>query len=258
MAYPKPLCSIVLVVLLLTGGCSGYIRDRLKDASEIVELGVGVSKGLCVNARATKILQVGAGGYSGMWGGLREGVFCSWLEDRAEFGVSPFYLHEVFRTSDTLVDIRHPLLLNPGYGEFLNDCCLLTDRGFFEIGFTVNAIFIGVDAAVDPAEAVDFLVGLFGWDLLGDDAFSVPVERLITRLQSRNAWKRFAAARALRRVTGRDFGYTLFTVRDEHTEDQIQARRRWRAWFEGAEGTQESVPVEQLSPVPGDSRGRDC
>jgi hypothetical protein len=254
MAHPKLLCStlFLLLLLLLTGGCSGYARDRLKDASEIVEFGVGISRGLCVNARATKVLQAGAGGYSGMWGGLREGVFCSWIEERAEFGVSPLYLHEVFRKSDTLVDIRHPLLLSPGYGEFLNDFRLITDRGFFEIGLTVNAIFIGIDAAVEPAEAVDFLVGIFGWDLLGDDAFSVPVERLITRLQSRNAWTRFAAARALRRVTGRDFGYTLFTVRDEHTEDQIQTRRRWRTWFEEAEGTPDGLPADEAS---GDSRG---
>jgi hypothetical protein len=227
------------ILVVSTCGCAGYLQDRLKDASEIVELGVGYSKGLTLNLRATKLAQVGVGSYSGDWAGLREGCLCTWSEERTEFGLTPFLYHEVFRKSDRLVDIRHPLMWDPGYETFLNDLFLVTDRGFFEVGVTANIVVFGVDAAVELAEVADFLTGLVGIDLLEDDAYDLPPEKLVKRLQSRNAWRRYAAVRALRRVAGRDadgdrvdFGYVLFTVADEHTEAQIQCWRLWKAWLE--------------------------
>ena len=221
--------------ILSTCGCAGYFHDRCKDASEILELAVGDSRGFTLNLRATKVLQAGFGSYIGDWAGLREGFLCTWTEERTEFGISPFYYHEVFRKSDRVVNIRHPLLWDPGFETFLNDLFLITDRGFFEVGVTVNLVLFGVDAAVELAEAADFLTGLFGLDILSDDAYSVPAEELVKRLQSRSAWKRVAAARALRRISGRDFGYVLYTLPDEHTEAQVQARRLWKSWLEETE-----------------------
>jgi hypothetical protein len=226
-------------LIVMTSGCAGYFQDRLKDASEILELGVGASKGFTLNVRATKAAQVGVGAYSGDWVGLREGSICSWKEERIEFGLTPFYYHEVFRKSERLVDIHHPMMWDPGYETFLNDFFLITDRGFFEVGATLNLIYVGVDVAVELAEAADFLTGLFGLDILDDDAYGVPTEELVKRLQSRSAWKRYAAVRALRRVAGRDadgncieFDYVLYTLPDEHTEAQFQCWRLWKAWLE--------------------------
>jgi len=229
------------ILILFTCGCAGYVQDRLKDASEVLEVGLGVSKGFTLNVRATKAAQIGVGSYSGDWAGLREGVLCTWTEERTEFGITPFYYHEVFRKNERLVGIHHPLLWDPGYEAFLNDFFLITDRGFFEVGVTANILFFGVDVAFELAEAADFLTGLAGLDILADDAYSVPPAELVRRLQSRSAWKRYAAVRALRRVAGRDaggdrveFDYVLYTLPDEHTETQVQSRRLWKAWLEEA------------------------
>ncbi len=219
---------------IAAGGCAGYFHDRVKDASEMFEFGIGYSMGVAVNVRATKLAQVGVGGYSGEWAGLRDGSFATWIEERTEFGVTPLYYHEVFRKSDELIDIHHPLFWDPGHEQFLNDLFLLTDRGFFEVGLTINTVLVGVDVSFELAEIADFVAGLAGLDILSDDAYSVPSDILLKRLQSRSAWKRYAAARALRRATGYDFGYTLFTVRDEHTEDQIQTRRLWKRALENS------------------------
>lgn len=219
---------IACLICIWAGGCAGYFRDRLKDASEMFECGAGYSMGVTVNARVTKLVQAGVGGYTGEWAGLREGSFATWSEERTEFGVTPFYYHEVFRKSDGLIDIHHPLLWDAGHEQFLNDLFLITDRGFFEVGLTVNTILVGIDISVELAEVADFVTGLVGIDILSDDAYGVSTDTLLKRLQSRSAWKRYAAARALRSATGLDFGYALFTVRDEHTEDQIQTRRLWK------------------------------
>ena len=140
------LCLAFLSLLALSG-CSAYVGDRLKDASEIIDVGLGLSVGLEANARATKMFQLGIGSYSGDWMGLKEGRLALWREERSELGIAPLYFHEVFRTSDTLLDIRHPLILDPGYGPYLNDLGLMTDRGFFEVGGTVNFIVAGMDTA---------------------------------------------------------------------------------------------------------------
>jgi len=232
MSRSKLSILVVCLLSLSAGGCASYLHDRLKDASEMFECGIGYSMGVTVNLRATKLAQAGVGAHSGEWAGLREGRFATWTEERSEFGFTPFYYHEVFRKSDDLIDIHHPLLWDPGYEQFLNDLFLLTDRGFFEVGLTVNALLVGVDLSFELAEIADFVTGVAGFDLLGDDAFGVPTDTLLKRLQSRNAWKRYAAARALRRATGFDFDYTLHTVRDEHTEDQIQSRRLWKRALE--------------------------
>ena len=158
------------------------------------------------------------------------------MEERSEFGVTPLHFHEIYRKSDRLVEIRHPLPWDPGYATYLDDLGLISDRGFFEVGVTANVLFFGVDVDCELAELADFVSGFFGWDMLEDDAFSVPPAELVKRLESRSAWKRYAAARALRRLTGKDYGYALYTIPEEHTEDQVASARRWKAWLKKRAG----------------------
>ncbi|MBU0754447.1 MAG: hypothetical protein KJ645_04865 [Planctomycetes bacterium] len=226
----KNLLWFALIVIFCLPGC-GYFKDRVKDASEMFEFGMGISMGLDANLRATKLAQVGVGSYAGHWIGLREGRFAYWVEDRVDMGLSPLYFHEVYRRSDTLLDIRHPLPSEDGYDSYMNDLFLLTDRGFFEIGFTFNLIFLGVDAAFEGAEIFDFITGFFGFDPLADDAFAPSLDELVNQVQSRSAWRRAAAVRALRLRTGQDFGYKMVTSRDEHPRDQIEAWKCWNAWL---------------------------
>lgn len=199
------------------------------------EAAVGLSIGVEVNVRATKVVQVGFGSYSGDWIGLREGRLAYWREGRIEMGLTPFYYHELNRKSDTLVDIRHPRFGEAGYGVYMNDFHIITDRGFFELGITANLVAIGVDLALEGAEVFDFLTGWFGLDVLEDDCFSPSLEELVSQVQSADPRLRFAAVRGLRLRTNRRFGYVVITAKDEHSDEQMDAWRRWKQWLANRE-----------------------
>ncbi len=229
----KTTSFLAFLVLLASTACSGYLEDRLKDAAEMCELSAGISVGLEGNVRATKLLQVGFGSYTGDWFGVTEGRFACWSENRVELGLSPFYFHELFRTGDPLLSISHPFPCDGGYGEYLNDFFLITDRGFFEFGLTANLIAVGVNASFEGAEFVDWLTGWFGHDLLSDDAYSRTLEELLAGMQSPNSRVRAASARAMRLRTGQAHGYIVATPKEEFTEKQIDACRRWERWLAG-------------------------
>lgn len=237
-ATMKMLSFLVVMILLQTTGCAAYLRDRAKDASEIIELGIGLSVGVDLSGRATKVVQAGFGSYTGDWVGLKEGRFAVWHESRIEMGVSPFFFQELYRLSDTLLEIQHPILGDPGYEEFLNDYWLITDRGFFQVGATVNLIVVGVDVGFEMGEFADFVTGWFGMDLLSDDAYARTDDELLVQMQSLDPYLRAGAVRALRRRTGQNFGYILMTPVDEYTEDQVDAWRRWKAYLESNKETE--------------------
>jgi hypothetical protein len=227
--------AIGLFCLFLLSGCA-YLKDRGKDALEILELSGGFALGVEANLRVTKPLQVGFGAYSGHWAGLNEGFFTTWKEDRAEMGIPFLYYHEIQRSGENLVGIRHPLPGEPGYEEYLNDMFLINDRGFFEVGATANVVCLGLDVGLETAELFDFLAGICFWDPLKDDCYARDLDALILQVQSHSPDRRAAAARALRRRTGENFDYTITTSRGDHTRDQLDAWRRWKLWREEKKG----------------------
>lgn len=238
----KKLILLSLLFVLPLCGCS-YFKDRMKDASEVVEVGVGFSMGLGINARATKLVQAGFGSYAGHWAGLREGSLAVWEENRVEMGAFPIYLHEVNRKSDQILDIHHPFAVEVGYDTYMNDLWLITDRGFFEVGVTANVIALGADVAFDCAEFADFVLGWCGVDLLADDCYNRDLEELVKQVQSPYPDKRVAAVRALRRLTGEDFGYTIYTDREEQPSSQVEVWRKWKRWLNDA-GAQHDVDAD--------------
>ena len=224
---------LLFLCLVLSGafpGCA-YFHDRCKDASEVVEAGVGFALGVEANVRAFKPFQVGLGSYYGPWIGLHEGRLAVWYETRVEMGLPFYYLHEVYRKDGTLPGIAHPNFGEAAYSPYMNDLFLFTDRGFFEVGVTMALLVPGVDLSVDLAETTDFLLGWFGVDLLEDDAYVPSLEELVRRVGGMGARRRAAAVRALRRRTGLSFGYEIVTVPSEHTEAQIEAWHAWRDWL---------------------------
>ncbi|MFG0320516.1 MAG: hypothetical protein ACF8XB_24810, partial [Planctomycetota bacterium JB042] len=225
-----------LSVLLLAGtvapGCA-YVKDRGLDLAQTVDVAVGISEGLEFNLRATKFVQVGFGGYRGLyWAGLKDGLLDVWQEERSEFGVGPLYVHEVFRADGArLLDIRYPLFGDPGFREHAADVTHLSDRGTFDIGVTLNPVLFGVDVSISPVELVDFLAGIAQVDLLEDDVH-VPAERdLVRRLSGEDARVRAAAARALRLRTGERFGYLLYAAPEQMPPSQIRSIRRWKEYL---------------------------
>lgn len=220
---------MILLLALPTGGCA-YLADRGLDLAQSMDLSVGFSEGLDVNARITKVAQLGFGSYRGSyWVGLKDGVLDSWSEERSELGIGPFYTHEVFRSRGSrLLDIQYPLFGDPGFREFSFDLTHLSDRGLLDVGATVNAVLFGADVSVKITEILDFLCGLGTVDFLEDDVYSPSVRELSMRLSGDNARVRAAAARALRMRFDEDFGYRLYSAPEQMPARQIQAVRRWR------------------------------
>lgn len=223
----------ILPVLLLAGlaapGCA-YVKDRGLDLAQTVDVSVGVSEGLEFNLRATKFVQLGFGGYRGLyWAGVKDGLLDVWQEERSEFGVGPLYVHEVFRgDGDRLLDIRYPLFGDPGFREIAHDLTHVSDRGLLDVGFTLNPVLFGVDLAVSPVELGDFLAGVARFDPLRDDVHSPSERELVRRLSGDDARVRAAAARALRLRTGERFGYVLYAAPEQMPPSQIQSVRRWK------------------------------
>ena len=221
--------ALVCVCLLPGGGCS-YVADRGMDLAQVLDLSVGLSEGIDLNLRATKLVQIGFGSYRGLyWVGLKDGLLDVWQEERSELGIGPLYVHEVFRSQGSrLLDIRYPLFGDAGFREHSLDLTHLSDRGLLDVGLTLNAVFFGVDGAFKTAEALDFLCGLFVFDPLKDDAYTPSSRELSDRLGGENARVRAAAARALRLRYGERFGYGLYGAPEQMPVSQIQAVRRWR------------------------------
>ena len=197
----------------------------------MVDLAMGLSIGVELNARVTKIVQVGLGSYSGDWIGLKEGRLTMWEEERVEMGLLFLYYQELYREGGSLLTIIHPHFDDQGYHPYMNDLYLLTDRGVLEAGLTANLIFIGVDAAIDVSEITDFFLGWVGMDILDDDCYSRSLEELVMQVRSRNARKRAVAVQALRQRTGQNFCYIVVTPEDLHTEEQVDAWRAWDLWL---------------------------
>lgn len=249
-----------LAVLCLLG--CGYAKDRAADALDVVDLSAGISEGFAVNVRATKLLQIGMGGYRGLaWAGLADGAFDVWQEERSEFGLGPLYVHEVFRwDTSRVLPIRFPLYGDPGFREIPWDLEHLSDRGWFDVGATLNVVFLGLNAAVSPVEFVDWMVGFAGLDLLGDDAYARPPDELVRRLHGESASERAAAIRALRRRFGVSFGYPLYGAPREYPVWQRRAVERWERFLEArteersGESSATAAPDESPSVSPVDPR----
>lgn len=226
----KTLLVCLALAASTVGGCTPFLVDRGRDFAQVMDLSAGYSEGLCVNLRATKFAQIGIGGYRGIyWTGLKSGEFDVWMEERAELGIGPLYMHEVFRTDGCrLLDIRHPLFGDPGFREISWDLAHLTDRGWFDFGATVNLVLVGLDASLKPAEFADFLAGFAGYDLLHDDQVAPMTEALMHRLAGEDAWARASAARALQRRFGEDYGYEIYSAPNHMTDEQMRALRFWR------------------------------
>lgn len=123
-----------------------YPVNRVLDLLDIFRVNVGVGPGFGLNLRATKFVQVGLENYFSVRAGLG----------------------------------KRGGLLVPRYGLFYTETELLTmgvgplytggwQRGMTEVGGTAHLGIVGVDAAIDLSEILDFLGGFVFIDFKGDD-----------------------------------------------------------------------------------------
>ncbi|MBI4614579.1 MAG: hypothetical protein HY720_13295 [Planctomycetes bacterium] len=150
-------------------GPGGYFIGRCLDFADLLGLSVMYGVGLDVNARASKIAQVGAGwydahrrlGFIGRYPGY-------WSEERAEGGISLLYGHWLERR-----DLNGPITKYHPVGFFPRgqnwDIQNGKDRTIDEVGGTAFAGFLGVDVHHRPVELIDFILGWFTVDIMDDD-----------------------------------------------------------------------------------------
>lgn len=126
-----------------------YVPNRVLDLLDIVRVRVRVGPGLDVGARVTDVASFYAGRSHAVVAGLpgprreRRGPELIGWENRRGM---------VILGVDATDDLPHP----PRYA-------------FSEIGASAHLLLVGAEAAVAPDEAIDFLAGIFGSDLKGDD-----------------------------------------------------------------------------------------
>jgi len=117
-----------------------YVPNRVGDFLDVWRCNVGFGLGLGANIRPTKGLQFGLAAYDSVRVGLRGRRWPFWHEWSLEGGFDGLYVEG---------------------GE--------TERGFHEFGGTVHLGVIGLDAAIDIEEALDFGFGFFLSDPACDD-----------------------------------------------------------------------------------------
>ena len=214
-----------LALLVGAGGCasvSDWAGARARDLGDCVRGSVGLSGGLYVEAEATAVLNPSAGfgdfaippKWTLAWdprplppGRVRTSAFptllVGWPFYRHEMiamgyadsspgwrgFLAPFFLvgsdHSEGRGNSLLG--MHALLPNPLLVEARAETPTERLSRQSWVGGSATVGIIGVDAGINPLEIVDFLVGLFGWDLLEDDdrAIEPPLEAPVEAIRAR-------------------------------------------------------------------------
>lgn len=207
----------LLAALLATTGCTApWALDRAKDLGEVLDFTLTGGAGMSVSLRATEAFQAGLGSFDGWTVGWLEGRPVRVREQRSEFGLLLFHFHEYRRRGEgQLLDVHHPRFGDPGYRQFFPSFLARSDRRFFDVGAGLHLAYLGVNFALHLDQFADFCTGLFGYDLLEDDAFVPSLEELRRRAASPESGRaRDAAFDALQRRDQPIFGYGVYTAAD--------------------------------------------
>lgn len=180
------------------GGCS-YLSDRGKDFGDILGFGVSTGGGFIARVVPTRVLSAEFGvqkdetfyGFRRRHLTWKESSFgfpwaSFWGARVGEEDRDPWIWTDLARTSNVklaLLDEAHPRWL-PGlpYEESTYHFFVLTsyEKGrtidYFDIECNVGFLFFGLQVVLNPAEFLDFFVGIAGFDLAGDDTRGIAPE----------------------------------------------------------------------------------
>ena len=122
-----------------------YLPNRVFDVFDMVRARLRVGPGFGAGVRVTSALEVGAGAYAAVWGGIRG--------PRGE----PEIPWPVGAESRAGVKVgMGPDTEGPYYGAV-------------EVGAGFQLVIFGLAIGIDPLEVVDLLGGIVLWDPVGDD-----------------------------------------------------------------------------------------
>ena len=247
--------AFLLAAATLSSGCATYVRDRVADAGDIFTATVGT--GIGVTAKAGPI-HTGLGSVIDFYG-LRGGEFGSFvpdskLDDRAPnritdtllppsgdeavivaaFGTFGPYKSRAWARGKTF---SSPYLETGELFPFLDlpwdndaECHPLIDPQWTQIDLSVGLI-ASVRLGFNPGELLDFLIGLVGFDLYGDDLAGADADWKVL------AEKRRDEARSRKRSTRKR------RLRfDEWSAVGVPASRDWTGWRPDMDEVSRAIP----------------
>ncbi len=149
-----------------------YLGNRLKDFSDIfsVKLALADGSSLLGHVRLTRLAQIGAGRFSGTKIGFDGPCAGTYGEGRVEYGVSVFYWAWIGRKWSEAGVTEQAAKRNQFFGKVDDIKADEQYREFYDghrpwytIGASAALPFLpGFEVEANPAEAVDFVLSIFG------------------------------------------------------------------------------------------------
>ena len=149
-----------------------YFVNRFKDLADVasVKVTMGDAGSLLFHARATRLAQIGMGRFSGTKLGFDGPCAGLWGEGRVEYGLSVFYWAWIGRKTNPAAITDEAIKRNWFFSRVDDIKAGETYREFYDGNrpwHTLAAAFSlpflpGLEAELNPAEAVDFVVSFFG------------------------------------------------------------------------------------------------
>lgn len=174
MAKSLSLCVILTITL---SGCS-YLKNRGNDILDIADAGltVGLERepGMAMYAQVTPIASLGFSKVDGAYLGLADReAGALFIEHKA---------HGVLLWGQEALGIGPTELSAKGRANVYGQGALrVAKRGdhpswkkWADVQASVHIGWFGVHARVKPMQAIDFITGIFFWDMLGDNDFPRP------------------------------------------------------------------------------------
>jgi hypothetical protein len=149
----------------LAGKILKYPVNLFLDAIDIVDFNLGFGFGFHVNAHATRALQVGFGASTtseiGAAPGKRE--FGIYQETQSEFSLLMLSLNTFRNTTTGVGNVRDY------WSATEPDRLYLIKRSYLGIGADITAAIVSIGMEFHPDEMVDFVLGIFFLDIMGDN-----------------------------------------------------------------------------------------
>ena len=164
-----------IAVLALLPGC-GYLAARGRDLGDIVRLEGSVGIGLQADISAVEILHIGLGSSRRRTAGWAYGIPTA--EKRREDHLPLSYIRSLI---DPDVAGLHSLKMGSGPEKASHRCDIVGPFSlssgsvrkpamqFWSIEAGVFLVAVGIQVGANPAELLDFVLGVFGFDIAGDD-----------------------------------------------------------------------------------------
>ncbi len=157
---------LVIVPILCLCSCTSYFMQRADDVGDIFRFKVMAGPGLGVTAEVTRGIILGGGYYEVDSFGLANRSFGIWHETTAEGGlIIGFHREECEK--------REYYRGNYGLGTGGEGSYPLTHEGnpvdIWNLRATIHVLIIGFDLEIRFGQLADFITGVFGYDLAGDD-----------------------------------------------------------------------------------------